>query len=263
MDNISLVEKIIGEEDPCFGFTDPLAWADMVEKTFKEKTDYDIDVNQKKVLTSALTYRLQKSLDKDFQGLIFNEIDGIYKVLFTNGATYYLQFSNEPTHILARTTGRPGYSCEHIDNNAWMGPFHDIALMNSTIYFMDHNWEWVGRLNIRWAETPDGEVVVGVDPNIYPMAKQFANRPQNLLKEAAYYILKENLAYTNAKTPYLYKGHSDTTTTYPDVALPFIGYNKLMDKITPRKSQNRFQYFQEKAWTDEEFEDRFNSLLED
>ena len=65
MDNISFAEKIIGEGDPCFGFTDPLVWADMVEKTFKEKTDYDIDVNQKKVLTSALTYRLQKSLDKD------------------------------------------------------------------------------------------------------------------------------------------------------------------------------------------------------
>ena len=55
MDNISSVEKIIGEEDPCFGFTDPLAWADMVEKTFKEKTDYDIDVNQKKVFRVRFT----------------------------------------------------------------------------------------------------------------------------------------------------------------------------------------------------------------
>ena len=33
-----------------------------------------------------------------------------------------------------RTTGRVGYSCEHMDNDAWLGPFHDIALLNPTAY---------------------------------------------------------------------------------------------------------------------------------
>ena len=41
------------------------------------------------------------------------------------------------------------------------------------------------------------------------------------------------MQYDNAMTPYLYKGHSDTTSRYPDVALPYEGYEKLMRKLKP------------------------------
>ena len=141
MDNIALVKKVTHSQDPTFGFSDPVKWRDSVVADFQRTTGYKMNDRQKRVLTSALNYRITKSYDKDFQGLIFYDINGIYEVVFTNGDTYFIQFSSEPTHILARTTGRAGYSCEHIDNDAWLGPFHDLALGNSTIYFYDERNE--------------------------------------------------------------------------------------------------------------------------
>ena len=255
MDNISLVTKITHSKDPCFAFKDHLMWADSVVVDFERKTGYKMNEEQKTVLQSALNYRMLKSYDKDFQGKIFNDINGIYEVIFTNGEQYFLQFSNEPTHILARTTGRVGYSCEHIDNGAWLGPFHDIALMNSTIYFSNGDGEWLGRLNIRWGITPEDKVVVGVDPNIYPMSSAYADRPNNLLKESVYYILKDYLNYGVAKTPYLYKGHSDTTSQWPDVSLPFKGYDSLMKRI---KKTTKPSHINQYVWDDIEYERRFD-----
>tara|TARA_R110001592_G_scaffold88156_1_gene259701 strand:+ start:2540 stop:3325 length:786 start_codon:yes stop_codon:yes gene_type:complete len=255
MDNISFVKKVTNSQDPCFAFKDPLQWSDSVVVDFERKTGYKMNEAQKKVLQSSLNYRMVKSYDKNFQGQIFNKINGIYEVLFTNGKQYFLQFSNEPAHILARTTGRTGYSCEHIDNGAWLGPFHDIALMNSTIYFSNSGGYWLGRLNIRWGVTPEGKVVVGVDPNIYPMSAAYADRPNTLLKEAVYYILKDYLDYDVAKTPYLYKGHSDTTAQWPNVSLPFKGYKSLMASIKPRIKPSKIH---QEVWNDIEWERRFD-----
>ena len=250
MENIALVKKITNSQDPTFGFKDHLLWRDSVVSEFEDLTNHEMTDLQKKVLTSALNYRLTNSYDKDFQGLIFNKINGIYEVTFINGDTYFIHFSSEPTHVLARTTGRAGYSCEHINNDAWLGPFHDISLMNSTAYFTTIDGEWIGRLNIRWAEDTEGKVVVGIDPSIYPFSTAYADRPNELLKEAVYYILKEDLQYTTAKTPYLYKGHSDTTRTYPNVSLPFKGYDKLMQGLNPKWEQDfdwqmKFDYYAE------------------
>lgn len=233
MDNISLVSQITESQDPLFGFQDSYDWLNSIVKEFEEKTGYKMNEAQQKILYSSLNYRIQKSYDKNFQGQIFNSINGIYEVLMTNGNKFFIHISSEPVHVLGRTTGRLGYSCEHIDNDASLGPFHDVALMNPTAYFVDEDGNWLGRLNIRWAMTPEGESVVGIDPNIYPHHQTYINRPNDEFKEALYYILKDYMQYDNAMTPYLYKGHSDTTSRYPDVALPYEGYEKLMKKLKP------------------------------
>lgn len=233
MDNISYAQKITESKDPLFGYRDPKEWTNDIAKTIREKVGYTMSNDKKKVLSSALNYRITNVYDEDFPGLIFNDINGIYEVLYTNGDKIFIQISNEPSHVLMRTTGRVGYSCEHMDNDAWLGPFHDIALLNPTAYFTDERGTWLGRLNIRWALTEEGKVVVGIDPNIYPMHQMYRHRDDTQLKEGIYYILKDYLQYNDAKTPYLYKGHSDTTSRYPDVSLPFIGYDKLMAKLKP------------------------------
>jgi len=231
MENISYAKKITSSTDPLFNFTDPVVWTTKVMDDVKDKTGYVMNKQQVNTLKSALNYRITKSYEDDFAGKIFNKYNGIYEILFTDGSVYYIHISNEPSHILRRTTGRQGYSCEHMDNDAWLGPFHDISLMNPTAYLLNEEGDFLGRLNVRWATDDKDNVVIGVDPNVYPVMFPKGSRPDNLFKEALYYILKEDMNYTNARTPYLYKGHSDTTSVYPNVVLPYEGYNTLMQKI--------------------------------
>lgn len=231
MDNISYAKKITSSSDPLFDFTDPVLWTNSIMEDVKNKTGYVMNKEQANTLKSALNYRITKSYDKDFAGKIFNDYNGIYEVLFIDGSVYYIHLSNEPSHVLRRTTGRKGYSCEHMDNDAWLGPFHDISLMNPTAYLLNEEGDFLGRLNVRWATDDNNNIVVGVDPNVYPVTYSNNSRPDNLFKEALYYILKEHMNYENAVTPYLYKGHSDTTSVYPNVALPYEGYNKLIQKL--------------------------------
>lgn len=252
MDNIALTKRVTSSEDPLFKYTDPQQWARDVAIDVKEKANYTMDKNQIKTLESALNYRITQAFDENFEGQIFNEYNGIWEVLFTNGDVYYIQISSEPSHVLRRTTGRAGYSCEEMDNDAWLGPFHDIALMNPTAYLLDEEGHFLGRLNVRWARTPKGQIVIGVDPNVYPFSRfthtnQKNSRPDNLFKEALYYILQKNMRYEDARTPYKYKGHSDTTAVYPDVTLPYKGYDKLMYELksvyAPVDDDDDFIYF--------------------
>ena len=73
------------------------------------------------------------------KGEFFDRVNGYYEVMSIEGEQIFIEISNEPYHVLSRTTGRPCYSCEEITNDAWLGPFHDVALMNSTAYFYDRD----------------------------------------------------------------------------------------------------------------------------
>lgn len=234
VDNIAYAKRITQSENPLYNYTDVDTWVKDIVNTIYNDAGYTMDKHQQDVLYSALNYRMTNAYDKDYIGLLFNKYNGIYEVLFTNGERWFIQLSSEPSHVLMRTTGRSGYSCEHMDNDAWLGPFHDIALMNPTAYLLTEDGKFMGRLNVRWALTNDNKPVIGVDPNVYPMHQDYKPRPDDLFKEALYYILKEDMQYDKAITPYLYKGHSDTTSRYPDVALPYTGYDSQMFKLNSR-----------------------------
>lgn len=225
-------------------YDDPYSGTDNLEEfihkqrnLFRKATDHTMTPVQNAVFESAMKYRWAQRNDKKFEGRIFDKVNGFYEVMSVEGDQYFIEISYEPYHVLSRTTGRPCYSCEEIKNDAWLGPFHDVALMNSTAYFYDRNENWIGRLNLRWCYNDATQgVEIGIDPNIYcPAYGQFQGRDDNFLKEALYVILnkKGQLNYDTATTPYLYKGHSDTTSQYPDVALPYIGYQRLMKKLKP------------------------------
>ena len=68
--------------------------------------------------------------------------------------------------------------------------------------------------------------------------------------------------YDTATTPYLYKGHSDTTSQYPDVALPYIGYQKLLKKIAPQRDEWRFNNFNDE-WDWDKYDNDFSVLDDD
>ena len=57
----------------------------------------------------------------------------------------------------------------------------------------------------------------------------------------------------------MYKGHSDTTSQYPDVALPYIGYQKLLKKITPKR--DAYDFTEEWEW--DRYSDLSDSILDD
>lgn len=208
------------------------SWVDEVADDFKTRTKVEMNEKQREVLKSALGYRLSthKIKDGEFGGSVFDDIIGVYTAIDTddNNKTYIIEINSEPAHVLNRTTGRPGYSCEQIDQHWWLGPFHDIALRNVTAYYWEQRGQdlvWVGRLNIRWCiDTDSGEFNIGIDPNIYPMF-QTGRRNDDFLQLATWEIMTDAgfMDYEYALTPYIYKGHSDTTPS-GDVRLPFKGW---------------------------------------
>ena len=216
--------------------TDIDTWVKEICENFEKRTDVDINElpEKKAILKSALGYRLSThESGEDFGGSVFDDVIGIYTVKdSTTNQEYIIEISSDPAHILNRTTGRPGYSCEQIDQHYWLGPFHDIALRNATAYFYkvlpdstptNLKIQWIGRLNLRWCIDEAQEYNIGVDPNIYPMFRG-DGRDDNLLETAIWDILSdaEYLDYRYALTPYIYRGHSDTTPS-GNVKLPFKG----------------------------------------
>ena len=199
-------------------------WVDNSSDRFEKETEVVMDEVQLAVLKSTLNYRIEKFEDwEDYYGSVFEDVTGTYAVVDAYGDQYLIEISNEPLHILNRTTGRPGYSCEQINQYYWLGPFHDLALANATAYFWDGlTNEWLGRVNMRWCITDTGKVDIGVDPNIYPMGSYHRN--DEMLLCALYTILLDAgyFNYKQAQTPYIYKGHSDTTIT-GGVTLPYSG----------------------------------------
>lgn len=203
-------------------------WVDEVVDDFFKRTGHDMTEDEMKVLRSALGYRLSThKLGDKFGGSVFDDIIGVYNVTDSeNGKEYIIEINSKPAHVLNRTTGRPGYSCEQIDQHYWLGPFHDIALRNATAYFYEDKpfkgLQWIGRLNLRWCIDDKGDFNIGVDPNIYPM--MVADRDDLFLHQVIWEILRDSefLNYRHALTPYIYKGHSDTTPS-GNVRLPFKG----------------------------------------
>ena len=202
-------------------------WVKDISDRFYERTGVKMSEGQLGVLESALKFRKEKYDDwETYPGSIFDDIIGVYSVVDYFGDQYLIEISNEPMHVLTRTTGRPGYSCEQISEHWWLGPFHDVALANATAYFFDAvSNQWLGRVNMRWCVTRDGEVDIGIDPNIYPMGLEAATwRDDIILMQALYQIVSDAgyLNYDQAATPYIYKGHSDTTIS-GNVRLPYQG----------------------------------------
>lgn len=252
-------------KDPYYGHTDLEGFIHKERNLFRKATGHVMNKLQDDVFKSAMAYRWSQKDNPKFEGRIFDRVNGYYEVMSIEGEQIFIEISNEPYHVLSRTTGRPCYSCEEITNDAWLGPFHDVALMNSTAYFYDRDENWLGRLNIRWCynDVTRG-VEIGVDPNIYcPAFNTFKGRDDEFLKQALYFVLNKQgqLNYDTATTPYLYKGHSDTTSQYPDVALPYIGYQKLLKKITPQRDEWRFNNFNDE-W-DWDRDDNDFSVLDD
>jgi hypothetical protein len=187
------------------------------------------------LLTSALKYRI-KNRNKDYEGAVFDKVMGLYKIE-VDEEVYYLELSNDPVHVLSRTTGRSGYSCEQITQHYWKGPFQDLGFRNATAYFYDNDMNWLGRLNTRWCLNDSGKIDIGIDPNIYPVVGGWVpgnlieglsggtkRRDDKLLQNCIWTLLgrKGFLYYTEAYTPYIYVGHSDTTIS-GGVQLPFKG----------------------------------------
>ena len=183
------------------------------------------------VLLSVLKYRINEYnilKGTNQRGFVFQPFLGDYRITIDK-RVFYIRIDNTPLHVLTRTTGRDGFSCEEIYNGYWTGPFHDIALRNPTAYLYDSNKEWIGRLNLRWTGNPvDSDI--GIDPNIYPMTNYHSQKRfdamgnEKMLHLFLYYIFSQNgyCWYDVLTTPYIYRGHSDTTVS-GHVRLPFKG----------------------------------------
>lgn len=202
-------------------------WVSNISERFKKNTKVEMGEVDLSVLRSALEYRIEKFKDwENYYGSIFEDVTGTYAVVDEYGGQFLIEISNEPIHILTRTTGRPGYSCEQINQHYWLGPFHDLALANATAYFWDaFSNEWLGRVNMRWCITDTGKIDIGVDPNIYPAEVTHNNRRDDEMLLWALYTILLDAGYFNyktAETPYIYKGHSDTTLS-GGVKLPYSG----------------------------------------
>lgn len=235
--------------------------ADVVTKDFFETTNHQMNKEQVNLLVKSLAFRKKTIIDEkeygdNWGGHIFAKsgVLGTYLVAVNEGKKiedYFLMIiSNNPTSILSRTTGRPGYSCEQIDQQYWKGPFQDLAYRNPTIYFYKPSddfpkikdltiksvkdfiiknnsikgFKWDARLNTRWCVTNEGKLDVGIDPNIYPMTSGTNYRYTNyMVATSITYAQYGFLNYYVAETPYIYVGHSDSTTGGGKYYLPFIG----------------------------------------
>ena len=233
---------------------------DNVTKNFFEKTNHQMDKEQVELLKKSLEFRKKTFADEKYEdnwgGSIFNKskVLGVYVVAVNEGSKkedYFLVIiSNNPLNVLTRTTGRQGYSCEQISQQYWKGPFQDLAYRNPTIYFYKpsdkfpemkdlniesvkdnilkknniEGFEWDARLNTRWCVTNKGKNDVGIDPNIYPMKSGTNEKYTNYM--VATWLIFENHGFLNyyvAETPYVYVGHSDSTSGGGKYYLPFIG----------------------------------------
>lgn len=162
------------------------------------------------------------------QGFIFEDYLGDYNITLGQ-KKFVVRISNEPLHVLTRTSGREGFSCEEVYNGYWTGPFHDIALRNPTVYLLDNDGNFYGRLNVRWTGNPK-ESDIGIDPNIYPMTYKYQDARNMLMgdRRMLHLVLFTLFAsngygwYNTETTPYIYRGHSDTTPS-GHVRLPFRG----------------------------------------
>ncbi len=240
-----------------------------VTKKFFNRTNHQMNKEQVGLLKKSLDFRKKTLDDNKWGGNIFsdNELLGIYLVAknvgFKKEVYFIVAISNHPNHILTRTTGRPGYSCEQISEPYWKGPFQDVAYKNPTIYFFLPNkkfpkwknlnlerlaryikdkdeldgFEWKARLNTRWCITNEGKVDAGIDPNIYPMQ---GKKPSiyNDFMVAAWYIYQSYgfLNYIVAETPYVYVGHSDSTRGGGIYHLPFIGIKYRVNWAAPEET---------------------------
>ncbi len=221
--------------------TDANMWAEECVEEFYEKTNHKMDLQEKDLLLSALKYRI-KNRSKDYEGAVFDKVMGLYRINlgmddgYSQEKIFYIELSNDPVHVLSRTTGRSGYSCEQITQHYWKGPFQDLGFRNATAYFYDEGMNWLGRLNTRWCLNDEGKIDIGIDPNIYPVMGGWVpgnlikglqgeeRRDDKMLQNCLWTLLgrKGFLYYTEAYTPYIYVGHSDTTIS-GGVQLPFKG----------------------------------------
>jgi hypothetical protein len=196
-----------------------------------------MSLEERELLSMALSYRI-KHRGPDYEGAIYDNVMGLYEIKSEGKDKIFIELSNDPLHVLLRTTGRSGYSCEHISQHYWKGPFQDLAFRNATAYFYDSDMNWLGRLNTRWCINDDDKVDIGIDPNIYPTMGGWVpgnlirgleetkeeRRDDRYLSNVLWTLLmrKGLLYYLKAQTPYIYVGHSDTTIS-GGVELPFKG----------------------------------------
>ena len=243
-----------------YGFEENFPTTDMIEKEFFKATNHKMDKIQLKLLTDSLGFRKKTVVDEkygdDWGGSIFSKskVMGTYLIALNEGSKkedyFIIIISNNPSNILTRTTGRSGYSCEQIDQQFWKGPFQDVAYRNPTVYFYNPSkefpiitdlnidtvkefilknnsikgFEWDARLNTRWCITNEGKTDVGIDPNIYPMKVGTSKKYNDYM--VATWLMFENHGFLNyyvAETPYIYVGHSDSTSGGGKYYLPFIG----------------------------------------
>ena len=225
-------------------------WVEDICKRFKQKTaslgkEYresglevgaEITGDKKETLFHVIKHRLtnyckirrmgNKGLRE--QGFIYDNFLGEYQITLGE-RKFVVKISNEPVHVLTRTTGRDGFSCEEVYNGYWTGPFHDIALRNPTAYLLDMEGNFYGRLNLRWTGNPK-DSDIGIDPNIYPMNFDYVRARKMLMGDVrmlhlALFTLFASSGlgwYKTETTPYIYRGHSDTTPS-GHVKLPFKG----------------------------------------
>ena len=116
---------------------DAYLWAEEILESFYERTRHMMADEEYELLVSGLKYRI-RNREKEYEGAIFDKVMGMYKIE-VDDKVFYIEISNDPLHVLSRTTGRPGYSCEQITQHYWKGPFQDFAFRNATAYFYDKN----------------------------------------------------------------------------------------------------------------------------
>jgi len=236
------VTKVESYLSPDIHYNNHFEWIKDASEEFTKRTKelmgdgIKLDSERYSLLMSALEHRLKIyhrdwniSDYKNREGFVFEKYLGMYKIDI-KGKLFYIEIDTDPIHVLTRTTGRRGFSCEEIYGGYWTGPFHDIALRNATAYIYDSNNEWIGRLNLRWTGNPM-KPEIGLDPNIYPMSLEYRNRRkavmglERLTHLILYYIFTRDsdlMWYEVLKTPYIYRGHSDTTPQ-GHVKLPYKG----------------------------------------
>jgi len=224
---------------------------------FKFKKRYDqltpdqqaVVMQRAKELSSRGVRTSPKSISKYLQDAP-EEYAGLLNHLDTSGEYVHFLISDEPVDVMMKSTHpkKKTYtmdkgkairkikeggakelawtSCERMGGPYSEGIWHDIELQNAVAYvYLGKKTPGKdtpsGRIMLRWGDTNDGKVDVGVEAVAYPWgspdytgSKKKGTLMSNILRYALQKVLqKKGYFLGEVKTPYRYRGYSDVETS--------------------------------------------------
>jgi uncharacterized protein (DUF2336 family) len=198
------------------------------KRTFKFNLDQPSMVMEIYKDDEGKTVKSVKKLSKALGGDAPQEIRDLLSQLVPRHRKVRVLITDSPTDVIMQSTWpknpktneRPWTSCHTLGGGCYeQGPFHDVALKNAIAYF--YFGDKVpgidtpsGRIALKWGETMDGRVGVGLERDVYPFSKESETVGEGTaLRQALQdYIQKKGFFTETVRTPYSYRGYSDTAS---------------------------------------------------